>query len=146
VILSFVPIVGTYYNVPISGTTSKKQKQHSKETNMDINVYALSDIADEKIDQLISNKQSFTLTGVSHMTKAVATLERQIENKGLKCRVYTKGRAATIGAAAIPVSPTVIGGWLAGAAIGLHNLATYDPDYELAKKPLSNELEINYKK
>ncbi len=113
---------------------------------MDINVYALSDISDDKIEQLINSKQSFTLTGVSHMKKAVATIERKIERKGLKCRVYTKGRAATVGAAAIPFSPTVIGGWLAGAAIGVHNLATYDPDYELAKKPLSNELEVNFKK
>jgi hypothetical protein len=113
---------------------------------MDINVYALSDISDDKIDQLISSKQSFTLTGVSHMKKAVATLERKIERKGLKCRIYTKGRAATVGAAAIPFSPTVIGGWLAGAAIGVHNLATFNPDYEIAKKPISKELEISYKK
>jgi hypothetical protein len=113
---------------------------------MDINVYNINTVPDEKIDQLIDNKETFTLTGVKHMRKAVAAIEKKIEGKGLKCRVYLEGRAVSVGAAAIPASPTVIGGWLAAAAIGVHNLATYNPDYEIAKNPVTNKLEVKYKK
>ena len=39
-----------------------------------------------------------------------------------------------------------LGGYAAGIAIGLHNLATWDPDYEIAKNIPAGTLLINYKK
>ena len=113
---------------------------------MDIGVYSIDEISDKEIDELLSKRKSFTLENIVHMSRSVLVIEKLIENKGLKCRVYTKGRSATVAAAAIPVAPTVIGGWIAAAAIGVHNLATYDPDYEICKNTLGNTLEVNYKK
>ena len=113
---------------------------------MDINVYSVNELTDEKLNDLIRTKSSFVLTDVTHMKHTVKKVEELIEMKDMKCRVYTKGRVATVAAAAIPVSPAVIGGWLSAAAIGVHNLATYDPDYELAKNPIKSELEVNYKR
>ena len=113
---------------------------------MDVNIYAIDELPDEKFSHLIESRKSFTLTNITHMKKTVLKIESLIEAKGLKCRVHTKGRAATVAAAAIPVSPAVLGGWLSGIAIGVHNLATYDPDYEIGKNRLSKELDVKYKK
>lgn len=113
---------------------------------MDISVYSVKEMSDKELFELLDQKKSFTLTDVEHQKKTVLKLESEIENRGMKCRVYTKGRSATVAAAAIPVSPTVIGGWASALAIGVHNLTTYDPDYEIAKNPIKNSLDINYKK
>ena len=49
----------------------------------------------------------------------------------MKCRVYQKGRSIIGGvltAIAPPVGVAILG------ATGVHNLATYDPDYEIRKE------------
>lgn len=113
---------------------------------MDIKVYKVAEIDNSKIKGLITQHASFVLTEVEHMGNTIETLESIIEGHGLSCRVYTKGRVATVAAAAIPISPTVIGGWLSGLAIAAHNLATYNPDYEIAKNYATSTLTITYKK
>ncbi|AZQ12300.1 hypothetical protein [Shewanella khirikhana] len=115
---------------------------------MDIGVYSLKSISDEKIDTLIGERKSFVLEDIARLNlgEAVKTVERMIESKGLKCRVYTKGRSATVAAAAIPVSPTVIGGWASAIGIGIHNLATWNPDYEIAKNIATGTLTVTFKK
>lgn len=115
---------------------------------MDYSVYSIKTVPNEKIAELIDKRQSFVLEDIAtlNMSEAVSTIEKAIESKGLKCRVYTKGRAATMAAAAIPISPAVIGGWAAGIAMGIHNLATWDPDYEIAKNAVTGTLTIEYKR
>ena len=115
---------------------------------MDYSVYSINTVSNEKVAELIDQRKSFVLEDVGrlNMTEAVATLEKVIESKGLKCQVYTKGRMATMAAAAIPISPTVIGGWAAGIAMGIHNLATWNPDYEIAKNAVTGTLTIDYKR
>ena len=115
---------------------------------MDNGVYSIKSITNEKIASLIQQRASFVLNDVDtiHMSESVKTVEKIIESKGLSCRVYLKGRSATVAAAAIPISPTVIGGWAAALAIGAHNLATWNPDYEIAKNPVASNLSISYKK
>lgn len=115
---------------------------------MDFSVYSIKTVSDEKITSLIDNKSSFVLEDIDrlNMGEAVRTVERLIESKGLSCRVYTKGRAATVGAAAIPISPTVIGGWASAIGIGIHNIATWNPDYEIAKNLATGTLTVKYKK
>jgi hypothetical protein len=80
------------------------------------------------------------------MSEAVESLEKTIESRGLSCRVYTKGRAASIAAAAIPTPVTVLGGWASAIAIGVHNVATWNPDYEIAKNLAMGTLTVDYKK
>jgi len=115
---------------------------------MDFGVYSIKSISNEQIRSLIEQKGSFVLENIDrlNMGEAVETLENLIESKGLSCRIYTKGRAATVAAAAIPVSPTVIGGWVSALAIGAHNLATWNPDYEIAKNLATGTLTVTYKK
>jgi len=115
---------------------------------MDIGVYSIEEITNNEISKKIKKHESFVLNEIEVMSfgKTVETVEELIESTGLKCRIYTKGRAAAIGAAAIPVSPTVIGGWLSGIVIGIHNIATWDPDYEVAKNMATGSLTITYKK
>ena len=115
---------------------------------MDYNVYSIDRVPDEKIKSIISEKQSFVIEGISRtmMPEAVHNLEKIIEGLGFKCRVYTKGRLASVGMAAIPINPTVFAGWAAGIGIGIHNLVTYNPDYEIAKNYVMGTLTVNYKK
>ena len=115
---------------------------------MDISVYSIKNIADEKIAGLIEKRASFVLEDIDalNMSEAVETVEKLIESKKLSCRVYLKGRSATVAAAAIPVAPTVLGGWAAALAIGVHNLATWNPDYEIAKNFATGTLTVTYKK
>lgn len=115
---------------------------------MDFGVYSIKNVSNELITGLIDNRGSFVLENIDrlNMGEAVEMLEKLIESKGLSCRIYTKGRAATVAAAAIPVSPTVIGGWASALAIGVHNLATWNPDYEIAKNLATGTLTVTYKK
>ncbi len=90
--------------------------------------------------------ESFEITGLSgRMGSAVSKIENIIENQSLSCRVYTYGRVASAGA-------TLVGGitGLAGLAsvVGMaaHNIATYNPDYEIAKHLVDNKLSVKYQK
>ena len=114
---------------------------------MDISVYKMKDIADGNVSKLIDQKSSFVLEGIDrlNMGEAVSALEKIIESKGLKCRVYTKGRSATFVGAVIP-GPTVLVGWASAIGVGIHNVATWNPDYEIAKNLATGTLTVSYKK
>lgn len=115
---------------------------------MEYGIYSIKTVSNEKINDLITRRVSFVLENIDRLNlgEAVEMVEKLVEAKGLSCRVYTKGRAATVAAAAIPVSPTVIGGWASALAIGVHNLATWNPDYEIAKNLATGTLTVTYKK
>jgi hypothetical protein len=111
---------------------------------MDISVYPIKSISNTQLRDLISNHKSFVLENIDrlNMPEAIETVEKLIEGLGMKCRVYTKGRAAGLAAElAIPLF-----GWGAAAAMGIHNLATWNPDYEIAKNYITGTLTIEYKK
>lgn len=111
---------------------------------MDYSVYSIDSVSDDEIDELIASRTSFVLEGIArlNMPEAVASVEKSIESHGLKCRVYTKGRAAALaGELAVPLV-----GWAAAAAMGIHNLATWDPDYEIAKNLITGTLTVECKR
>ncbi|WP_417420734.1 hypothetical protein [Halomonas sp.] len=94
------------------------------------------------VKKLIQDRKSFVVYGLSRkMIEAVSNLEKFVEETNLTCRVYTLNRAA----AAAGVSWTGFGtaSWL---AIASHNLATFNPDYEIGRDLFKNRLHINYKK
>lgn len=104
------------------------------------------DIDSLETKNLIKSKKSFEIIGLSgRMGSAVIQIENIIVMQSLSCRVYTSGRIASAGA-------TLVGGvtGLAGlvSAIGMaaHNIATYNPDYEIAKHLVDNKLSVKYKK
>ncbi len=111
---------------------------------MDYSVYSINRISDDEIEELIASRASFVLDRIARhsMSEAVASVEKAIESQGLKCRVYTKGRAAALaGELAVPLV-----GWAAAAAMGIHNLATWDPDYEIAKNLITGTLTVECKR
>ena len=99
-----------------------------------------------KITKMIQKNKSFEIIGLSgNLIDTVSTLENVIESENLSCRIYTYGRVASAGA-------TLVGGvtGLAGLAsvVGMaaHNIATFNPDYEIAKHLVDNKLTVSYKK
>ncbi len=104
------------------------------------------EIESAKVHKLINNKESFQIIGLSgKMSDAVSKIENIIESKNLSCRIFTYGRVAAAGGSLFGGITGVLG---LASAVGMaaHNLATYDPDYEIAKHVVDNKLCIDYKK
>ena len=100
----------------------------------------------DKAKDLVAKHESFEVVGLSgRMKSAVVTTENQIESQGLRCRVYTYGRIAAAGATVFG-GVTGLVGITSAAGIAAHNLATFNPDYEICKHPVSNKLTVKYKK
>lgn len=114
---------------------------------MDVNVYKLNEISNEKIIEKIKKKESFILEKVDSIKlhSTVETLERLIESQGFKCRIYTLGRVAAAGAT-VAGGVTGLLGALSGIAIAAHNIATWNPDYEIAKNLFGSSIHVTYKK
>lgn len=110
---------------------------------MDISVYSASEISNEEISSMIVEKKSFKIKKIESdfFGDTVETIEKLIESQGFTCRVYTAGRIAALGVSAI----TIVGGVAAGLTIAAHNIATYNPDYEISKF-YPTTLAITYKK
>ena len=111
---------------------------------MDIGIHSIKQISDSEVDALFDQRKSFVLEDISRTSMSEAV--EKIESRGLDCRVYTKGRAAAIAATAIPTPATFLGGLASAIAIGAHNVATWNPDYEIAKNLAMGTLTIEYKK
>ena len=106
-----------------------------------------------QIGGLINSKSSFTVIGLKgKMSDVVDSIERVIEKKGLSCRIYTRGRVAAAGGSCqVPIGSFLGGltgviGVVSTIGIAAHNIATYDPDYEIAKHQIDNKLTITYMK
>ena len=114
----------------------------------DVSIYTARELDTARIEQLIKDKASFKIVAIENMDSVVNVVEGQIEKQNLSCRVYLEYRASVL---AIGLSP-IGAGWgqlaaaVAGVGIGIHNLATYNPDYEIAKNPLKSYAFVTYKK
>ena len=98
-----------------------------------------------KVPELISAKESFSVAGVpsGKQSTAVEIVERAIESAGMKCRVRTENRGWAIGALSVL---TLGAAAAAAAAVGAHNLATSNPDYEIVKEMIGSDIQVEYKK
>ena len=114
--------------------------------SIDLEIYVAETLDSELLHELISDKKSFRVTDINDMSYVVSRVEKAIESEALSCRVYTEYRSAAIGSAAIPTGVTQAVGLFSAIGIGLHNLVTYNPDYELGKNKISNTLSVIYKK
>lgn len=98
------------------------------------------------LTQLINSKSDFEVIGLGgRLMSACNLVENKIETSGMSCRVYTAGR---IGTAAGSLFGGVTGaiGMFSAASIAVHNLLTYNPDYEIEKYPFNNKIIVTYKK
>ena len=111
-------------------------------------VFSYSKITDDMLLELIEKDQSFEITELNaegSMTKMIERLEKIMKTQHKTCRIYTAGRWAAVAAAAIPTGVTQVTGAAAALGIGLHNFATYNPDYEIAKHLIDSKLSIEKK-
>lgn len=111
---------------------------------LDIEKITSSELKTSRIDQLISNRESFQIVGVASMSTVVSEIEGRIEKSGLKCRVYTEYRGAAI--AGSMWNPTAVLGVAAAIGMAAHNLATLNPDYEIGKNKVAGTVTVTYKK
>ncbi|QNM87916.1 hypothetical protein [Aliarcobacter cryaerophilus] len=108
--------------------------------------FTSDEINAQKLDELISSRKSFQIVAVKNISYIVNLIEGAIEKKSLSCRVYSEMRAAAMAGIVIPTPVTVFGGLAAAAGTAIHNLATYDPDYEIGKNYLKNSITVKYKR
>lgn len=107
--------------------------------------YTTDELTNAKLDSLIDSKVSFQVVSIQHMGSVVEKIEGRIEKAGLSCRVYTEYRSAAV-AGSVLGGITAIAGVASAAAIAAHNLATWNPDYELGKNQVKGQLSVVYKK
>jgi hypothetical protein len=103
-------------------------------------------LTSNKAEQLINQRESFEVIGLGgKMGDVVSMIENIIETKGLSCCIYTYGLVAAAGATVLG-GPMGVFGLASTIGMAVHNIVTYDPDYELAKHVVDNKLSVTYKK
>lgn len=113
--------------------------------SIDIQKFTADELDAQKLDDLISQHQSFQVVGVGDISAVVARIEGRIEKVGLRCRIYTEYRAAAMAGSLFSGVASVVG--LASAVgIAAHRLATIHPDYEIGKNKLRGTLTVKYMK
>lgn len=108
--------------------------------------YTADEISMAKLNDLVARKVSFKIFMVEDISIMVKRIEGTIDKNRMRCRVYTEYRSATMAAAAIPTGVTQITGLATALGIGIHNIATINPDYEIAKNSINDTVTATYKK
>ncbi|MEH8131977.1 hypothetical protein OLL86_08340 [Gallibacterium anatis] len=101
-------------------------------------------ISNKLIERLIKLKINFSIK-TDNLSEEATRVEKIIEDNNFSCRVYTENRSALVGASAL----SGIGGLFGiASAVGIaaHNLATYNPDFEIGKNLVDKKINIVYKK
>lgn len=111
--------------------------------SIDIQKFTAEEVTLEKLDALVMRRESFQVVAISNIGAVVEKVEGRIEKQGLKCRVYTEYRSTTMAAT---FSPAALVGLGSALAIGVHNLATFNPDYEIGKNKVAGTVTVLYKK
>lgn len=114
---------------------------------MDLPSYNVIDLSPEKLTEFLLAHKSFEITdlpgGVMYRIE-VENLEKLIDELGMKSRIYTRGRKALLAASVF--GPTALFGAASAIAMGAHNIATWNPDYEIGKDIKGNTITLEYKK
>lgn len=111
--------------------------------SIDIQKFTADEITLEKLDTLVMRRESFQVVAVSNIGAVVEKIEGRIEKADLKCRVYSEYRSASMAAS---FSPAALFGIGSALAIGVHNLATFNPDYEIGKNKVAGTVTVLFKK
>ena len=111
---------------------------------IDHKVVTSNELTSQLIDELISNRQSFKVVAAADIGLVVNEIEGRIEKAGLSCRVFTEYRSTAL--AGSFWGPTALLGVAAGIGIAAHNLATFNPDYEIGKNKLAGTVMVTHKK
>lgn len=101
-----------------------------------------SELTSATIKNLLIDKENFQICGVTDVSKCAVLIEGEIEKLNLSCRIYTEYRTTALAGGALVAGVGII----AAAAIAAHNLATFNPDYEIGKNKINSTVSVNYKK
>jgi tRNA(Ile2) C34 agmatinyltransferase TiaS len=101
-----------------------------------------SELSNELLNLLLKKSASFTVRAVSEHSEVVRRLEEHIEERGMTCRIYTENRGYVAGGAALLTGV----GLAAIVGIAAHNVATWNPDYEIARNIVDNKISVTFKK
>lgn len=112
----------------------------------DIENFTSDELTADKLSYLIGRKKSFKVVAVNDIGYMVNKIEGAIEKRDLSCRVYSEYRSAAMAAVAIPTPVTVAGGLAAMIGTAAHNLATFNPDYEIGKNKVKSSVSVIYQK
>ncbi|MCL2658223.1 MAG: hypothetical protein FWD62_12585 [Betaproteobacteria bacterium] len=112
--------------------------------SIDIQKFTADELTIERLDTLARNHEAFQVVAVSNVGAVVEKIEGRLEKQGLKCRVYTEYRSGSLVATCF--GPTAPVGWAVAIGIGVHNLATFNPDYEIGKNKLAGTITVKYMK
>lgn len=107
-------------------------------------IYESDSAALDEIKELLARRQSFKVQSVLSVNDTVRIIEQQIDKLGMKSRVFTAGRKAAMLASFW--GPTAVAGLASAAAMGIHNLATWSPDYEIARNLVTKMVTVKYKR
>lgn len=105
-----------------------------------------NDLTESALKELIANKKSFQVIDVDDISLGVKRIEREIERQQMSCRVYTEYRTAGIAGIVVPTGLTQVLGIATAIGVGIHNVVTYNPDYEIGKNKLGSHISVLYKK
>ena len=103
----------------------------------------------QKIGALITAKKSFIIYGVGGrkgMSETTEAVEKEIEMQQMRCRIYSSKRALILAAALIPTGFTQLTALGSGIGMAIHNLVTWNPDYEIIKYNVDNKVSVIYQK
>lgn len=115
-------------------------------SEIDVLKFTSDELSSEKLDELIKAKQSFKVVAVKDISFTVNKIEGVIEKNDLRCRVYSEFRSAGMAGALVPVPLVTVVGLATAIGVGVHNLATFNPDYEIAKNAATGTVTVKYKK
>lgn len=116
------------------------------EKEIDIKKFTSDELDKHQLKSLIEERNSFIVVAVRDIPSVVNRIEGEIEKQNFSCRVYTEYRSAAIAGMAVPTGITQVAGLAAAVGIGVHNLFTLNPDYEIGKNQVNNTVTVLYKK
>lgn len=100
----------------------------------------------ETAKSLISNHETFAVSDAVNTTEIASKIENMIEIRGMRCRVYVANRSMAMLPTIIPTPFTIATGTFSIISIAIHNLMTWNPDYEIIKCLIDNHVVVVYKK
>lgn len=113
---------------------------------IDILNFTADELSPAALSDLVSKRKSFQIVAVKDISFVVNKVEGEIEKQDLRCRVYTEYRSAAIAGVAVPTGITQVAGLATAIGIGVHNLATLNPDYEIGKNVPAGTVTVKYQR
>jgi hypothetical protein len=111
---------------------AQEREEHGMSGTVQIESFNAEFLTREELHDLIFYRKSFDITNVADISETAKRVEYAIEHqqKKLTCRIH---RIQKHCGGRLSMVTNSTSGAVSAAAIGVHNLATWNPDYEIGK-------------